>query len=98
VIDVTTPTSKLDLILSMLADLSPVELIRLRTAIDTFLPVEYLEAESIEHIYYKFIKRGGKVFGPYRHRRVIIGGQLINRYEGKADPGEYEAWLKSQVD
>ena len=94
----TGPTRNLEQILSMLADLTPVELIRLRTAIDTFLPEEYLEAESLERVHYKFIKRGGKLFGPYRHRRVWVGDRVINRYEGKADPGEYEAWLKSRSD
>ncbi|MHB8629338.1 MAG: hypothetical protein ACYDBJ_22575 [Aggregatilineales bacterium] len=37
--------------------------------------------------------RCGKVYGPYKYRRLWHHGKLTDHYEGKATPDEYRDWL-----
>jgi hypothetical protein len=91
----TEKASALDRAIQAIDGLSQADLIKLQSVIDTLLNKGYLDTDPAGYVEYKFITRpNGKQYGPYRYRRVWIDGKLTSRYEGRADPGEYEAWRK----
>jgi hypothetical protein len=87
----------LDRAILAIEGLSRTDLIKLQSVIDTLLNEGYLDTDPAGYVEYKFITRpNGKQYGPYRYRRAWINGKLTSRYEGKADPDEYETWLKNR--
>jgi hypothetical protein len=94
----TNETSDLNRAISAIEGLSRADLVKLQDVIETLLIEGYLDTDPTGYVEYKFITRpNGKQYGPYRYRRVWINGKLTSRYEGKADPGEYEVWLKNRA-
>jgi hypothetical protein len=71
------------------------DLKRLREVVDNLLEEGYMPAQG--HLDYRFITRGGKCYGPYKYRRRWTGGKLVDHYEGKATPEEYQAWLEAKA-
>jgi hypothetical protein len=75
-------------VIETMEGLDRAELVKVQRALDTLLN----GSKAPGHVEYKFIRRGDKAYGPYRYRRIWRGGKLRSVYEGKAEPGEYEAW------
>jgi len=81
--------------LRLVSLLSYPDLKRLKEVVDTLLEEGYLPAQG--HLDYRFITRSGKRYGPYKYRRVWHKGKLVDHYEGKATPEEYQAWLETKA-
>ena len=94
----TNQTSDFDRVILMIEGLSRADLVKLQGVIDTLLNKGYFDTDPAGYVEYKFITRSnGKQYGPYRYRRAWNNGKLTSHYEGKADPDEYEAWLKNRA-
>ena len=81
--------------LRLVSLLSRADLKRLKEVVDRALEEGYMPAQG--HLDYRFITRGGKRYGPYKYRRRWTGGKLVDHYEGKATPEEYQAWLETKA-
>lgn len=75
-------------LLSQLPDLTDTELDLLSERINE-LKKTRKQAET-GYYEYRFIKRGKKEYGPYKHYRKLVNGKLIDEYLGKASLAEYE--------
>ena len=84
-------TNAYDRILNLLSTLSRDDLRRLQLVVNELVSTGYLPAHG--HIEYRFITRSGKPYDPYKYRRLWQNGKLVDFYEGKATPEEYQAWL-----
>ena len=84
-------TNAYDRIINLVSTLSSTDLKRLQLVVNDLVNSGYLPAQG--HLEYRFITRSGKPYGPYRYRRVWQHGKLVDLYEGKADPEEYQRWL-----
>ena len=84
-------TNAYDRIINLVSTLSSTDLKRLQLVVNDLVNSGYLPAQG--HLEYRFITRSGKPYGPYRYRRVWQNGKLVDLYEGKADPEEYQRWL-----
>ena len=81
--------------LQLVSTLSYADVKRLHTVLTTLLEEGYVPAQgSLE---YRFVTRSGKRYGPYKYRRRWIGGKLVDHYEGKATPEEYQTWLEGKA-
>src|SRR5579863_7650703 len=84
-----------DRVLDLVSTLSHPELKRLQLVVNELVEHGYFPRPgSIE---YRFISRHGKVYGPYKYRRVWQQGKLKDFYEGKASPDEYQRWLEHKA-
>jgi len=84
-------TNAYDRIINLVSTLSSTDLKRLQLVVNDLVNSGYMPAQG--HLEYRFITRSGKPYGPYRYRRVWQNGKLVDLYEGKADPEEYQHWL-----
>jgi hypothetical protein len=50
------------------------------------------------HVEYRFVKRSGKHYGPYKYRRIWQQGKLKDIYEGKANQDEYQSWRRQKAE
>ncbi len=84
-----------DRALNLVSTLSFNDLKRLKLVVDELVTTGFLPAQgSIE---YRFVSRAGKQYGPYKYRRVWRNGKLVDHYEGKASPEEYQCWLTQKA-
>jgi len=84
-----------DRVLNLVSTLSFNDLKRLKLVLDELVETGFLPAQgSIE---YRFVSRAGKPYGPYKYRRVWRNGKLVDHYEGKASPEEYQCWLAQKA-
>lgn len=84
-------SSSYDRVLNLVSTLPHYELQRLQLVVNELLTSGYLPAQG--HVEYRFITRSGKPYGPYKYRRIWQNGKLVDLYEGKASPEEYQLWL-----
>jgi hypothetical protein len=84
-------TTTYDRILNLISTLSASDLKRLQMVVNDRAGPGFMPAQG--HLQYRFITRGGKQYGPYKYRRRWKDGKLIDHYEGKASPEEYQDWL-----
>jgi hypothetical protein len=83
-----------DRLLNLVSTLAFNDLKRLKLVVDE-LETGFLPAQgSIE---YRFVTRSGKQYGPYKYRRLWRNGKLVDFYEGKASPEEYQGWLSQKA-
>jgi hypothetical protein len=88
-------TNSYDRVLTLVSTLSFTDLKRLKRVVDELVTTGYLPAQgSIE---YRFVTRSGKRYGPYKYRRLWQHGKLVDQYEGKATPEEYQGWLSQKT-
>ncbi len=88
-------TTTYDHILNLVSTLSAGELKRLQGVVNDLVTTGYRPAQG--HLEYRFVTRLGKSYGPYKYRRVWQAGKLVDLYEGKASPEEYQAWLAQKA-
>ncbi len=88
-------TTAYDHILNLVSTLSTGELKRLQVVVNDLVATGYMPAQG--HLEYRFVTRHGKSYGPYKYRRVWQAGKLVDIYEGKASPKEYQAWLTQKA-
>ncbi len=84
-------TNTYDRIINLVSTLSAADLKRLQIVVNDLVSSGYMPAQG--HLEYRFVTRSGKQYGPYRYRRLWQHGKLVDVYEGKADPDEYQQWL-----
>jgi hypothetical protein len=84
-------SSPYERVLQLVSTLSYADVKQLHAVLTTQLEEGYLPAQG--SLDFRFITRNGKRYGPYKYRRRWLGGKLIDHYEGKATPEEYQAWL-----
>ena len=88
-------TTSYDRAFALVSTLTFTDLKRLKLVVDELLETGYLPAQgSIE---YRFVTRSGKQYGPYKYRRLWRQGKLVDLYEGKASPEEYQHWLAQKA-
>ncbi len=84
-------TNTYDRIINLVSTLSTTDLKRLQVVVNDLVSSGYMPAQG--HLEYRFVSRSGKQYGPYKYRRLWQNGKLVDHYEGKADPEEYQQWL-----
>jgi hypothetical protein len=84
-----------DQILQLVSALPLADLKRLQEVVNTAVSSGYMPAQG--HLEYRFVTRSGRRYGPYKYRRRWTAGKLVDHYEGKATPEEYQAWLESSA-
>jgi len=89
-------TSTYDKVITLVSSLTYGELERLQIVVDYVLRQGRMPAEG--HVEYRFIKRSGKHYGPYKYRRIWQQGKLKDVYEGKANQDEYQSWLRQKAE
>jgi len=89
-------TSTYDKVITLVSSLTYGELERLQIVVDNVLRQGRMPAEG--HVEYRFIKRSGKHYGPYKYRRIWQQGKLKDVYEGKANQDEYQSWLRQKAE
>ncbi len=83
--------SPYDQIIRLVDLLSYADLKRLQQVVNTLVDHGYLPAQG--SLDFRFVTRSGKRYGPYKYRRCWQDGKLVDHYEGKASPEEYQQWL-----
>lgn len=84
-------TNTYDRIINLVSTLSQADLKRLQHVVNELVTTGYMPPRG--HLDYRFITRSGKQYGPYKYRRFWQDGKLVDHYEGKASPEEYQRWL-----
>lgn len=88
-------TSTYDKVIALVSSLTYSELEGVQIVVNHVLSQGRMPAEG--HVEYRYIKRSGKDYGPYKYRRIWQQGKLKDVYEGKASQDEYQTWLTQKA-